>query len=360
MKIAVARGPGTTGGIFRRFRELAAYAAGRYEMVGLLMLGADDGEIDDPVRTHVFGRGRLALELMHAAHIDEVLSGCAHIIERVAQTLETERPDFVMAVDTDLKGLCVVAACRRLGVPVTTHVASVARMDAAFDNRPSQRFMPMAERYCLEQSTRLIFPSRFAAEHCGKQVPSMAPWVVIHNGIAAAFLDAPAPRPDPKKAGAVMRLSAIKNPPALGRIAARLHHSGIAVELVTDASRIRSFPPLAAHVTLRAPIADSAELAAFYGGCRAIVCPSHFEASGNVPLEAMASGTPAVVTTGMGSAELLRALGRDDLIVEVDDVDGMVDRVMRAEPVAPAIRARLRDELSWPSVCARLVSALSQ
>jgi glycosyltransferase involved in cell wall biosynthesis len=188
----------------------------------------------------------------------------------------------------------------------------------------------------------------------------MAPWVVIHNGIASAFLDAPPPRPDPKKAGAVMRLSAIKNPPALGRIAARLTQSDVTLELVTDASRIRAFPQLAAQVALRPPIADSADLAVFYGGCRAIVCPSHFEASGNVPLEALATGTPAVVTTGMGSAELVRALGRDDLIVEVDDVEGMVDRVMRAEPVAPAIRARLRDELSWPSVCARLISALSQ
>lgn len=360
MKVAIARGPGQFGGIYRRFRELCAYCAGRHEVVGLLLLADSDETVSEPVRTLAYGRGALSVALARAETIDDVLAGCEPLIARLARDLSLERPDRVLAADTDLKGLSVVAACRRAGVPVTTHVASIAHMDAAFAARPSMRMMPEVERYCLEQSDRLIFPSAFAADACAARVPLMAPHLVIHNGIAASFLQ-PAPfAPAARRIGAVMRMSAIKNPQGLARIAGALAGRGYALDVVTTLPRGAS--PLASlgNVSIVEPTLCSDTLATFYRTHEAIVCPSLFEASGNVPMEAVAAGAPAVITDRMGTAEVFRELGLGHLVVGVNDIDATVARLVGAEPIPEAIRARVRSAYAWPAVCARIMSAVEQ
>ncbi len=358
MKIVVARGPGQYGGIFRRFRALAAYCDQRHEMIGLLPCGDQDGVLDDPVRTYVFSLRPAAIDLMRATEIDEVLAACDAAIDAIARRLASLAPDRVMATDTDLKGLLVIEACRRLGLSVTTHVSSVAHVDAAFAGRPSQRYMEAVERFCLTKSSRLIFPSAFAAQECGVRVSDMAPWTVVYNGIAPEFLDPSPVSRDSTLVGAVTRLSPIKNPETLGRIAAALPRHGLRLEVVASAQGARKFPMLEQHARLLAPTLDNARLASFYGRCRAIVSPSQFEASGNVPMEALATGTPPVVTTRMGVAEILRSFGRDDLVVAPNDVDAAVRSLLEAAPVDAALRATLRREFAWPVVCQRLIAAL--
>jgi glycosyltransferase involved in cell wall biosynthesis len=182
---------------------------------------------------------------------------------------------------------------------------------------------------------------------------------VIYNGIADEFFSAPPDARDPKLVGAVMRLSAIKNPAALGKVARALAPRGTRVELVTDTTRARpALLQAVAGVQVVAPTTSTAALAAFYSRCRAIVCPSRFEASGNVPMEALAAGVPAVITSRMGIAELFRDLGLGNLVVDVDDIGATVDRLESAEPIGDDLRRRLQDEFRWPVVAERVIGAL--
>ncbi|MCX7114098.1 MAG: glycosyltransferase family 4 protein [Proteobacteria bacterium] len=361
MKIAIARGEGCFGGIFRRFRELSMWCKGRHETVGLMPLGKDDGALDWPVRTLCYSRLRhIRPDLLRADSIESVLDACAALIGRIASDLRTESPDKVLAVDTDLKGLCVVAACRRAGLPVTTFVAGVSSEEAGRDRGRPPPFVALAERYCLEQSDRLIFPSLFVAEYCAAKHLGMAPFAVVHNGIADTFLRAGLATPDPRAIGAVMRLSWVKNPDALGRIADALHRRGYSLDLITDSggnTRPSELKGLS-NVRLVEPTLSDDALADFYGRRRAVVCPSRFEASGNVPMESIAVGTPAVVTDRMGIGEIFRSLGLGHLIVPVGDVEGAVERLVDAEPVPLPVRERIRAEFSWQAVCPRLVAAL--
>jgi glycosyltransferase involved in cell wall biosynthesis len=360
VKIALARGAGDYGGINRRFRALAEYCAGRHEAIGLMLLGEVDGVVNGPIPTYGFSRKGMTWDIMRAVAIDEVLAAAEPLIARVADVLTAERPDRVLAVDTDLKGLTVIAACRRAGLPVTTFVASLSHIEAQYDARPAQRYMPAVERYCLTRSDRLIFPSRYAADCCQAAHGAMAPWTVIYNGIAAEFLDAPRPEPDARKIGAVMRLSRIKNPETLGRIATAVRQRGYSLSLITDlrTPAQRRQQALVRDASILPPTLCTATLAAFYQHCRAVVTPSHFEASGNVPMEAIAAGSPAVITSRVGVAEVFRDLGLGDLIVEVDDVEGTVERLVAARPIEDTVRDRLRGEFRWPAVCERIVNAL--
>jgi len=361
MKIAIARGEGRFGGIFRRFRELSAWCKGRHEAVGLMPLGKHDEVLDAPVRTLCYSQSRhIRPNLLRADTIDAVLAACEGLIERMAADLRAESPDKVLAVDTDLKGLCVVAACRRAGLPVTTFVAGVSSEEAGRDRGRSPPYVPLAERYCLEHSDRLIFPSLFVAEHCAAKHPGMVPFAVVYNGIADTFLRPADGLPDPRAIGAVMRLSWVKNPEALGRIAEALQRRGFALDLITDTD-VTTRPSdlkVLANVNLVEPTLSDDALADFYRRRRAVVCPSRFEASGNVPMEAIAVGTPAVITDRMGIGEIFRSLGLGHLIVPVGDVDGAVARLVDAAPVPEAVRERIRAEFSWRAVCPRLVAAL--
>jgi glycosyltransferase involved in cell wall biosynthesis len=357
MKLAVCRGPGESGGIFRRFRELCRHGQQQHEIVGLLPLGDADGTLSDPVRTRVISRTRISATLLHAASIEDVIAACDGLIDGVAQALRDERVEAVIACDTDLKALSVVAACRRLGVRVTTVVAGLASIESSYEKGASLAWATLTERYCLENSDALIFPARLVAELCASRYPKLKPYRVIHNGIGEEFLHQRATS-GASHFGAVMRLSAVKNPEALGRIADQLAKQGLATELVTNAGARDARRALhhLSRVRLRPPLRQTSELAAFYSSCRALVVPSRFEAYGNVAIEALASGTPAVITNQVGARELYEELGLTHLVVPVDDDDGAVERLLAATPISQKLREHVSKICGWPRVCERILA----
>ncbi|MBV8820635.1 MAG: glycosyltransferase family 4 protein [Acidobacteriaceae bacterium] len=357
MKLVAARGPGQFGGIFRRFRQLCEYCEGKHELLGVMPMAASDEPLHAPVRTLSYARTHVSTGIIRAESVKAVLEACETIIGRLARDLKQESPDKVLAADTDLKGLCVIEACHRAGLQVTTFVAGLSSVEVEFDSRSGFRFMPLVEQFCLEQSDRLIFPSQFAADYCAARFPGMAPYTVIRNGIADEFLNAPPPNPEPRRIGAVMRTSGIKNPDMLAAVAERLRERGFSIDLVTGSAARSRLAQLSA-VRLLPQTTCTAALASFYGGCQAILSPSHFEVSGNVPMEAVASGTPAVITHRMGVREIFDDLGMQHLVVPVGDVDGAADRLANAEPIPEAVRDHLREAYSWPTVCARIVAAV--
>ncbi|WP_110654252.1 glycosyltransferase family 4 protein [Salinicola halimionae] len=65
-----------------------------------------------------------------------------------------------------------------------------------------------------------------------------------------------------------------------------------------------------------------------YGALDVFVLPAHIEEFGRVSLEAMACGTPVLLSSTTGAAELLEA-DHADLMLESRDTDGWVDRLER-------------------------------
>jgi len=59
-----------------------------------------------------------------------------------------------------------------------------------------------------------------------------------------------------------------------------------------------------------------------------VVLPSRFEAFGNVALEAMATGTPVIISDRVGIRDLIKD-GNEGYIVPFGDVVTLADRMMR-------------------------------
>jgi glycosyltransferase involved in cell wall biosynthesis len=83
---------------------------------------------------------------------------------------------------------------------------------------------------------------------------------------------------------------------------------------------------------------DEADKAALYRGARAFCFPSAYEGFGLPPLEALASGTPAIVASGSSLEEVV---GDGGLLVPPDDVEALADALVRIVE-DDALHARLR------------------
>jgi UDP-glucose:(heptosyl)LPS alpha-1,3-glucosyltransferase len=134
--------------------------------------------------------------------------------------------------------------------------------------------------------------------------------------------------------------------------------------LVAGGDRAERFRRLAAERGLEQrvqflPFAERIE--ALHAAADALVFPSHYDTFGNVPLEAMASGLPVVVTAQCGMTELLTD-GADSLIVkQAGDAEALAAALARLAD--PALRARLgaqaratAERHSWDRVAERMLA----
>ena len=99
-----------------------------------------------------------------------------------------------------------------------------------------------------------------------------------------------------------------------------------------------------------AGVVPDAELPGWYSGAGCLLMPSHAEGFGLPPLEAMACGTPVVVST---AGSLPEVTGGAALLVEPDDVPGLagaVERLLHDEPLRTRLRQQGRaraGEFTW-------------
>jgi glycosyltransferase involved in cell wall biosynthesis len=86
-----------------------------------------------------------------------------------------------------------------------------------------------------------------------------------------------------------------------------------------------------ADVTLTGEVSDE-ELAAIYTGAHALVFPSDDEGFGLPPVEALACGTPVVVSDVPAMREVL---GSRAVLHDIDDLDGLIEEAQNARRPAP-------------------------
>ena len=106
------------------------------------------------------------------------------------------------------------------------------------------------------------------------------------------------------------------------------------------------------------------ELPQFFSAADAVVLASEREQFGQVLVEGMACGLPAVATRSLGPAEIIEH-GRTGWLVESDEalaaalievVDDARERMRRGRAARDAVRKRF----TWPNVVAQLAAVLEE
>lgn len=251
------------------------------------------------------------------------------LVEETKKVLVQEAPDVVLLNGTYYAPWILATAAVELGIPTVLRYAGVLQREVAHWGLLPRRRLLAYERWIAGAADAIIYPSSLCRqvverEILGRRAPRS---VVIPNPIAAWPRIARRRRARFTMA-AVGRWTRIKNFQAF--IAAheslRSQHWPHRAILVTSYKDPRF--PIPESIERREPMGHE-ELQAFFRGVDLLVVPSHFETFSNVTAEALAQGTPVLVSEAVGIAEILRKAGLGRMVIRSFDDPATVAAAIR-------------------------------
>ena len=300
---------------------------------------------------------------------------------RVVETLRAFRPDIIHITGPSELGMLGALFAHRLGVPLAAswhtnvHEYAARRSWRLLRRLPPALRAPAAariERSAFRATIRFYRMARvlFAPnpELCAMLGGATGrPCLLMPRGVDAQLF-----HPDRRTApptgksgvwtlGYVGRLSVEKNVALLARVASALRERGLhhVRFLIVGQGLEEPALRLAVPTALFTGVLRGEALAEAYANMDCFLFPSHTDTFGNVVLEAMASGVPAIVTPDGGPGHLVRASESDGLAAGLVASDaGFADAVEsmlgdRKRLAAMSARARAyAEQQSWDAVFA--------
>lgn len=258
-------------------------------------------------------------------------------------------------------GVWAPYAAWRAGIPVvaTFHTWFPRSLGYRLLRRPFQRM--------LDRHAAAIAVSRAAQEAMSRYFH--APWEIVPNGVDTSFFRPPPNRARPEsRAPRLLWLGRIEPRNDLGTVLAAMprmleRHPGAELTVVGDGpwrGRLeRAARPLGPGVRF-VGYADR-ERPAYYAGADAYLCPTTRASFGVTLLEAMACGTPLVVSDIPAFRDLAGEGGGGAVFAPCGDaeawaaaVNGLLDDSPRREAMGKAGRA-IAERYAWPVVAQRVL-----
>lgn len=225
-------------------------------------------------------------------------------VEQLEMYLRRANPDVALVNSTNDLAYLLSEACKRVGVPYVAAVHGLHSIEVDIDKRLSElsviggsdsvSYVSEHARKVAESTMGIIHPnSRVIYNSLDPRFISLGDesnldgvcWIGRNHRIKNLDLLLDIARSNPQ-----VQFRAIINPPIVGN------------------------KPI--NVSIHPPIQNLQELSSFYRRHNFLVSTSLFETFGNVPLEAISCGTPALVPRTMGISDLFRLMGLSDLVIE--------------------------------------------
>ena len=210
-----------------------------------------------------------------------------------------------------------------------------------------------------------IFPSFLAKRVVEKEVfgHTISKCKVLPNSVPLYF-HGPMTDNASNKIGVVSRYARIKNLDFVYKLAEyNQNHGGkFEINLITDISPKKS--PLhkwAKIINVQKPVNNKA-LPAFYQKMGLILSPSHFETYGNVAKEALAAGTPAMVSKNMGVSETFKKLGLRKLVISFDSVKSVYEKIEKeiGQEIEENVRNKIKKLYSPSNIFSKMIRELER
>ncbi len=345
------------GGIARRVSEMIADAQHR-QNVDLVVLGIGRKKGTTP------GNNIIKYNITLPDHIpknvyanlrsyDELCQRFEPVVCALEKVIRAERPDVTFVEGTYYAPWCFYQASKRAGVPAVLLYAGILREEIA--NWPTAQKEPLMkmEQDFYDPVMHYIFPSSLTKRKVEEEVfeTPLSRSNIVPNGISLEFF-ADQLIEKGEGVGWIGRSTYVKRPGYLMQLVNELKQLGKAYRLymVTDAQPKLRAELARADIEVLSPMGSS-ELRAFYQCRGVIISPSRFETYGNVPMEALAAGTPALVSSNMGVTERFIELGLKDYITDFDDLSATIKKIeyVQSLRIPKEFRERLKKYL-WSAV----------
>ena len=321
------------------------------------------------VRFLALARSRIAFRLERDLAFDPFFIRHASRIERA---LREFKPDVIHISGPSELGIAGAYFAWKLGVPLVAswhtnlHEYAAQRLPGwMLAGRMGERCSRIASTGSLEALTRfyrlaqlLYAPNAQLAEELESRTGRRC--LLMPRGVDASLFTPERRRSrvdgDVPVLGYVGRLSAEKNVALLPRIDAELRERGVEARwlIVGQGEQDVMLRRALGRRATFTGVLRGVDLAAAYASMDLFVFPSATDTFGNVVLEALASGVPAVVTPHGGPAHIVKD-GVSGCVVPKVEFAAAVAALLRDEPGRFAMGAQAREEAlrwSWETVFA--------
>jgi len=363
MKIITNTSSSKNGGIARRVREMIDHVQKQegLELVVLEINPSEESRIVDRNVTYCkvpFAPVHSSTNVYHGlSNLDELHDRFAPLVEAIATIIDREQAQVALLEGTYYAPWCFYQAARRESLPRIHIYAGILSEEIKNWSPKKRELLKSMEREFYDPQMRYIFPSNLAKRKVEDEVfcRALPDALVIPNGISETFFSTvPATREDPVREGVgfVGRAAHVKNPSYLIALAEefRRRSKPFQVHAIIDAAEDSKLARelRAAGVVMSQPV-ETEQLKDFYTRRTVIISPSFFETYGNVPAEALATRTPALVSSNMGVHEVFFALGLQRLIVDFQNIPLVVDAIesLVGEILPLELSALMRTRYSW-------------
>ncbi len=283
--------------------------------------------------------------------------------------IEKTQPDVVLLMSSFFIPFALLLSAKRHGIPIVhLYVGSaVTEFNPPRVGKLATAYWPL-EKMFLQSVDHTIFNSQHTVRAIQDLFGELPPqYSVVWNGIPESmFIGEPAE--DRSGVGYVARYTEFKNPHFLLPLSGYLRQRGEEapfhiVSNITPSAK-HYHPWKEAGFEIREQEGHDGRLREFYQSRTALICPSHFETFGNVPLEGIAAGIPCVTSAGMGAAEVFAYLGLDHLVVDTTKVEPagqlLVDLLRTRPVIGTEIRRELKQMCNWEYAIDAYFSCLQQ
>jgi len=360
MKIATNISISPIGGIARRVREMQRKinkSDGSDQLVTI--------EINPLVRSVVEDKYRkiykipLPNSLMlktifrELKSIDDLQHRFEPTIQEIVKILDKEKVNVILSEGTYYAPWCLYTASRRMGSPLVILYAGILKYETKHYPEDTQKIMIEMEKQFIDPKLMYLFPSDLTRSAVEKEYGKLQRVKIVPNGISKEFFQLE-PKDNSHGIGFVGRSSRTKNPEYLLTLKDELKRQKMDIDIymvsnISEKNKLRK-KLSKADIKIFSTM-DTQHLRDFYRDMGIIISPSFFETYGNVPIESVATGTPALINNNMGVAEIFKKHNLHNYITDFDDVQDVVSRIdeFKNHRVNEDIRESLRGYL-WDSV----------
>lgn len=248
----------------------------------------------------------------------------------IAKIVSKEKPDILLLFGTYVYTWLLFEVGATLGLSML-HFYSGSNVIES----PGVALLENMERSMLGHQMPRVFATKFTMDRIQSTLGTAIADDVyfVPNGVPAQFLSLRDNQTNRKQSvGWVGRHHPIKNPSYMLRVSDEFQTHDIAASIqmvVSNRDRMgkNSFGPYISRGIEVLPRMSDRQLAEFYRSQQCIINTSFFETFGNVPLEAVACGTPAFVPNTIGVKEVFGDLGLDRYIFDLADTEYLCTQI---------------------------------
>ena len=277
------------------------------------------------------------------------------IIDWVVGSIKEEAPDLILIYGTFWVPWCLLKAAERLNIPVIHYYAGSLVLETLGYKKYQQKiFKRMEKDFDSDVVKSHIFPSEIARRKIEREIhgKQLLNSVVIHSGIDTGYFIEK--QESLNKIGFVFRWTEVKNTDIVFKLYNINKEMSGPLEffIVTDIKDShKDYKRLQKKVHILQPM-DYKDLNRFYSSCSVIVSASNFETFGNVPLEAIFAGTPALINKNMGVSEVYKKIGLSDLVIDFDDPKMVYQQILDAQArvIPEELRRKIKEKYSFEKI----------